>query len=164
MTRILIPVEDRRFGQAQVEFLSKHELAPDTHFTLLTVIVPIVAPDYGFAVPHHFLEAIATEDEAASVKLLNDLAKELHEQFPNAVIETLIETGRPVYEICRVAKDGNYDWIVLGSHGRSGLDKFFLGSVSLSVINHAHCSVSIVRLDSRQKLQSTKAIAETAKV
>jgi len=163
MTRILVPVEDRRFGQAQVEFLRKHELAPDTHFTLLTVIVPIVTPDYGFAVPHHYLEAIAAEDEAGSVKLLNDLVKELQEQFPEALIETQIETGRPVYEICRVAKEGNYDWIVLGSHGRSGLDKFFLGSVSLSVINHAHCSVSIVRLNSQYKLLDAKAIAETAK-
>jgi nucleotide-binding universal stress UspA family protein len=37
------------------------------------------------------------------------------------------------------------DLIVLGSHGRSGLDRFLLGSVSEGVVRHATCSVQVVR-------------------
>ena len=37
------------------------------------------------------------------------------------------------------------DLLVLGSHGRTGLDRFLLGSVSESVVRHAPCSVEIVR-------------------
>ena len=35
--------------------------------------------------------------------------------------------------------------IVVGSHGRSGLERFMMGSVSQQVVNHASCSVLLVR-------------------
>ncbi|MGZ4896245.1 MAG: universal stress protein [Candidatus Angelobacter sp.] len=38
------------------------------------------------------------------------------------------------------------DLIMVGSHGRRGLDRFLLGSVSDAVARHAHCSVWIVRI------------------
>lgn len=37
------------------------------------------------------------------------------------------------------------DLIVIGSHGRTGLQRFFLGSVSDGVVRHAKCSVEVVR-------------------
>jgi nucleotide-binding universal stress UspA family protein len=37
------------------------------------------------------------------------------------------------------------DVIVLGSHGRRGLDRFLLGSVSENVVGHAACSVEVIR-------------------
>lgn len=39
----------------------------------------------------------------------------------------------------------NADLIMLGSHGKRGLDRFLLGSVSEAVSRHAPCSVEIVR-------------------
>ena len=37
------------------------------------------------------------------------------------------------------------DWIVLGSHGSSGLSRFLIGSTSETVATHATCSVEVVR-------------------
>jgi nucleotide-binding universal stress UspA family protein len=37
------------------------------------------------------------------------------------------------------------DLIVVGSHGRRGINRFLLGSVSEAVASHAHCSVEIIR-------------------
>jgi nucleotide-binding universal stress UspA family protein len=37
------------------------------------------------------------------------------------------------------------DWIVLGSHGSSGLSRFLIGSTSETVATHAACSVEVVR-------------------
>jgi nucleotide-binding universal stress UspA family protein len=45
---------------------------------------------------------------------------------------------------CAVA--WNADLIVMGSHGRRGLDRLLLGSVAEAVMRHASCSVEIVRL------------------
>jgi nucleotide-binding universal stress UspA family protein len=37
------------------------------------------------------------------------------------------------------------DLIVVGSHGRRGVDRYLMGSVSEAVALHAHCSVEVVR-------------------
>lgn len=44
-----------------------------------------------------------------------------------------------------LAKEWNADLIVLGSHGRRGMDRILMGSVSESVAIHAHCSVDVIR-------------------
>lgn len=46
------------------------------------------------------------------------------------------------------AAEWNADLIVMGSHGRKGLDRLLLGSVAEAVMRHASCSVQIVRLPS----------------
>ena len=164
MTNILIPVEEKKYAEAQVEFLGKHELPADTTFTILTVIAPLSVPDYGFAVPHSYIEAMTKEETAACRKLLDETKASLKKRFPNSTIKTQVENGRPAPEILRAAKEDEIDWIILGSHGRTGLDRFFLGSVSLSVVNHAHCSVTIVRIPEPQlKAEGGKEVAGTAR-
>ena len=56
------------------------------------------------------------------------------------VVEAEIRTA-----ILDVAADWQADLIVLGSHGRKGIQRFMLGSVAESVARHAPCSVLIVR-------------------
>jgi len=56
------------------------------------------------------------------------------------VVEAEVRTG-----ILDVATEWRADLIVLGSHGRRGLERFLLGSVAESVARHARCSVLIVR-------------------
>ncbi len=64
----------------------------------------------------------------------------------NAVAcETVIKEGRPAEEIVKVAKDLNADVIVMGTAGRSGLDKFLLGSVTEKVMRTAPCPVLVIR-------------------
>jgi nucleotide-binding universal stress UspA family protein len=53
--------------------------------------------------------------------------------------------GEPRGVILETAKDWGADLIVVGSHGRRGLDRFLLGSVSEAIAIHAPCSVRVVR-------------------
>jgi nucleotide-binding universal stress UspA family protein len=53
--------------------------------------------------------------------------------------------GHPARDICRYANENDVDLIVMGSHGRTGLKKLLLGSVSHAVVNTAGCAVTIVR-------------------
>ena len=61
-------------------------------------------------------------------------------------VTTAIVQGDPKSIILDDAKTWGADLIVLGSHGRKGLERFLVGSVSEAVLRHAHCSVEIVRL------------------
>ena len=60
-------------------------------------------------------------------------------------LKTQLETGHPAQTIVKVAEDGNFDLIVLGHRGISGVWASLLGSVAEKVSSHAHCSVLIVR-------------------
>jgi len=53
--------------------------------------------------------------------------------------------GHPVEEILDLAKEVGADLIVVGSHGRTGLRRLFLGSVSEAVVRHALCPVMVAR-------------------
>ena len=53
--------------------------------------------------------------------------------------------GQAAEEISRFAADSDVDLIIIGSHGRSGIKKALLGSVSHAVANQAPCPVTIVR-------------------
>jgi nucleotide-binding universal stress UspA family protein len=53
--------------------------------------------------------------------------------------------GEPRAMILDEAKTWGADLIVLGSHGRHGLDRLVMGSVAEAVASHAHCSVEVVR-------------------
>ena len=53
--------------------------------------------------------------------------------------------GYPQADICSYADTHGMDLIVLGSHGRSGIKRVLLGSVSHAVVNTANVPVTIVR-------------------
>jgi nucleotide-binding universal stress UspA family protein len=60
-------------------------------------------------------------------------------------IDKRIEVGDVSGNVCRVAAELNVDVIVVGSHGRGGLSRILLGSVSEQVVRHAPCPVLVVR-------------------
>ncbi len=57
----------------------------------------------------------------------------------------LVRVGVPAEEIAKVAGEEGVDMIVMGTHGRGGLSRFFLGSVADRVIRTARCPVLTVR-------------------
>jgi nucleotide-binding universal stress UspA family protein len=63
-------------------------------------------------------------------------------------VTTSVATGDARSVILDGAGEWHADLIVLGSHGRRGLERFFLGSVSEAISRHARCSVQIVRIPS----------------
>lgn len=61
-------------------------------------------------------------------------------------VEHRLEQGDPAGETLRVAEEIAADWIVLGTHGRSGLFRLLMGSVAEAVLRKARCSVLTVRM------------------
>jgi nucleotide-binding universal stress UspA family protein len=57
----------------------------------------------------------------------------------------MVVTGDPAEEILETAREGDYDMIVLGSHGRSALRGFLLGTVHAKVLHHTKRPVMIAR-------------------
>lgn len=60
-------------------------------------------------------------------------------------VTTTVREGDPRTGLIDAASDWQADLIMVGSHGRTGLDRLLMGSVSEAVAHHAPCSVQIVR-------------------
>jgi nucleotide-binding universal stress UspA family protein len=60
-------------------------------------------------------------------------------------VETAAITGRPAHTIVEHAKEGGFDLIVMGTHGRTGLAHVMMGSVAERVVRKAPCPVLTVR-------------------
>ncbi|MDD4801707.1 MAG: universal stress protein [Syntrophomonas sp.] len=63
----------------------------------------------------------------------------------NIPVQTAVKQGRSGPVIIQTAKDLQAGLIVIGSHNRSGVGQFFLGSVSTYVLNNAPCPVLVIK-------------------
>lgn len=74
-----------------------------------------------------------------------EAADRLRSIFPKWKVSFEGTYGSPAWELVSKAVDLKTDLIVLGSHGRSAVGRFFLGSISQKVLTEAECSVRIAR-------------------
>jgi len=64
----------------------------------------------------------------------------------NIAVHHVFLEGEPASEIVRYARDAGMDLIVMGTHGRTGMERLLMGSVAEKVLRDAHCSVLVVKL------------------
>ena len=74
------------------------------------------------------------------------LTRTVGEEIPKGLSEDHAQViGFPPDEIVRRAKEGAYDLVVMGTHGRTGLDKVLMGSVTARVIRRSEVPVLVCR-------------------
>ena len=101
------------------------------------VDVEIEAPEVGF------LRRKVPADEAAQRQTLNEFAQRFFTDFGVPTVTATV-SGKPAREIARYARDACIDRIVIGTHAKGIARRIFHGSVSKSVLEHAHCAVVMV--------------------
>jgi nucleotide-binding universal stress UspA family protein len=65
---------------------------------------------------------------------------------PSISVRHVLLEGDPATEIVHYARDAAIDLIVMGTHGRTGLERLLMGSVAEKVMRDANCSVLVVKL------------------
>lgn len=78
--------------------------------------------------------------EQAKLRLSN-----LVKEYGSNEVQCFVEVGSPTIEIVRVAQEQGVDLIVMGSHGRHGLQRV-MGSTASGVMHTANCDVLAVRI------------------
>ena len=118
------------------------ETFPDALITSMYVINPVDSvidvEAGGLPVAEGWYEN-AKEEATRIHATATDLAAER-----GVELETVTEVGKPARAILEYADDHDVDQIVMGSHGRSGIDRALLGSVAETVTRRARIPVTIV--------------------
>jgi nucleotide-binding universal stress UspA family protein len=150
-------------------FESRKRIATMTLFASNNVLVPI---DFSEGADLALEEALKTFGEATKIHALHVLSELeptqpgmvwqtvdnqtradhikalFHEKFPSEAYQRIkfsVVTGNPSSEIIDYAEGNQIDLIVISSHGRTGISRFFLGSVAERIVRFAHCPVLVLR-------------------
>jgi nucleotide-binding universal stress UspA family protein len=142
--KILVAIDDSQYSEAAIRQLIAQAPPRDIQVRVLHVIEAPSFPDgqaWGYAVP---VREVGQEQREEAERLVARAAQKLRDVGFSVV--TGVEVGDPKVVIIDSASQWAADLIMLGSHGRRGLDRFLMGSVSEAVARHAPCSVQITRI------------------
>ncbi|MBX9952308.1 MAG: universal stress protein [Candidatus Obscuribacterales bacterium] len=112
-----------------------------------TELLVISAVDFLEPLPS--LEGVKQKEIEAIEKMVHKCVEDLRTAHPNVTVSGVVADGYATDEILNSCKDWEPDLVMVGSHGRSGLDFLFFGSVSRTVLLEAPCAVRIVRRSTR---------------
>ena len=140
---ILVPVDGSATSLSAVSKAAELAKAFGSQVTAVYVLDPYpftgVGADFAYGQAQYLSAATAEANKA-----LEDVNKAMENS--GVTVKTLIGEGHAVHEgIVRVGENIGADLIVMGSHGRRGLEKLVLGSVAQRVLQTAHVPVLVVR-------------------
>jgi len=148
--KILLATDGTKHSEAAAAMVRKLRLGDEDSVKVISVVdmaVPLAVDIYGGYLPDTTeLEKTARESASKVVEeSMADLTAKL--QADGVTIEGDVLFGSPDSRIVETAEDMHADMIVIGSHGYKRWERLLLGSVSNSVVQHAHCTVMVVRTD-----------------
>ncbi|MGB4775890.1 MAG: universal stress protein [Daejeonella sp.] len=143
--KILIAVDDTPYSDQAVNygFLLAKKLGSAialVHVNEIPIGTPYIGDQIMYETPVLIPEIMDIQKEA-SKNLFDRLAGQLGNEVP---LYTYTKIGNPKDEILATADECDADMIILGTHGRTGLDHFLSGSIAESVARKAKCPVLIV--------------------
>ena len=139
--RILVPTDGSALAQPAVEMAL--DLA-ETHDAALHVLYIVDQPTSvsgageGFSGLDNLLDALENEGQ--------EVTNEIAEQAKERDVETVpaVRRGNPHDDILEYANEHGIDIIVMGTHGRTGVKRALLGSVTEDVVRHSEIPVLTV--------------------
>ena len=122
---------DIAIGEAKVHGAALHVV-----YVIETGLFSSIPMDNTWEVIYGLLENQGKEAQLAAVK---------QAEAQGLGVTTHLKEGHAGEEILRLAREAGADLIVVGSHGKSNLDRILLGSVSSFVVGHSPVSTLVVR-------------------
>lgn len=151
MKKILIGIDDSKFADHAAAYGFKLAQQLQAAVGLVHIIEPAIIPpvnttmDPGLVPIDGSSEMIATDmmeiEDVRSKKLLDATVKKYAGELKVTIFE---EYGATVDSIISCGEGFNADMIVIGTHSRTGFDRFFMGSVAEDIVRHSPIPVLVV--------------------
>jgi nucleotide-binding universal stress UspA family protein len=141
--KILLAVDGSPHSQDAVDEVARRPWPSKSTIRVLSVIQPYTPPATEFVLVGATLEDIRRHQTTDAERLTGRAADAL--KATNMSTDTAVREGDPRSAIVDEADEWKADLIVVGSHGRTGVKRWLLGSVAGAIVSHAPCSVEVVR-------------------
>ena len=135
---ILACVDFSEYSTRALEEIGEYARANQSKVTLIHVCDP-----QGFIPPQAVLEPVSATDAKAHEA---ELAKLRSAHLAGLEVElAVVQDHAPAKAICDYAEAHAVDLIVIGSHGRGGMERWLIGSVAERIVRHSPVNVYVVR-------------------
>ena len=141
--KILLAVDGSPHSQDAVDEVVGRPWPSNTTIRVMSAIQPYPPPATEFVIAGATSDDIRQQQTTDAERVIDHAAGAL--KANNLPVETVVREGDPRSTIIDEAEGWGADLIVVGSHGRTGLKRLFLGSVAQAIVSHAPCSVEVVR-------------------
>ncbi len=140
LKHILIPVEGQEDAENILRFLFRLSFNHPVQVTVMTVW-----PQPQLPFPTTLGQSKQLEERALehAGEITERIVQELAQH--NFTARAAVGMGEPAFAILEQTKTLQPDLLIAGSHGRSGVSRFLMGSVSHTLVHRAPCPVLIVR-------------------
>lgn len=154
--RLLVPVDFSAYSREALRTAHQWAALHDAHIDLLHVVVDDLHPAFYVGGMKSIYDSVPDLDEKVHAKL-RDFATEVLGTTDG--VETHVRTGSVPSSIHDFVETHDVDLVALSTHGRSGLERFFLGSVTEKVVRHVSCPVLTLKAFGRSLVSDTAASA-----
>jgi nucleotide-binding universal stress UspA family protein len=139
MKKILVAHDGSKYSQKALKKAVEMATQLGSTIIVLSVIPEMRLTELSPLDQVRFQEAFETETKKILARVKDSLKKK------SVPLKTVIRQGNAAETILEVAKKMRVGLIVIGSHGRHGVERFLLGSVSANVVEHADRAVMVVK-------------------
>jgi len=141
--RILLATDGSEFSLSAARSIAERPWPDDTEFRIASVVERVIPA----ADPWYAAGAVAKRRNEVSAKNCEEAVSAAEQIVAQTGFktETAVLDGNPKKRIVEDATEWGAHLVVLGSHGRRGLTRYLLGSVSEAVAMRAPCSVEVIR-------------------
>ena len=140
--KILVAIDGSAFTKRMLAYIAAHdEWLGGSHAYTLATVIPAVPPRAAAVLAKDVLKAYY-EDEAEKV------FKPVRTFFKKQRIENttwVSKVGHPADQLVALAEKGDFDLLLMGSHGHSTLGNLVMGSVATKVLSQTRVPVLLVR-------------------
>lgn len=143
--KILLATDGSECSKAAVRSVAERPWREGTEFRILSVVepsAPLLKPPYF---SHEKMEELRGKDMQRAQQAICVAETILAGAGLESTSSIAVPVATPKELILSEASEWGAELIVVGSHGRRGVSRFLLGSVSEAVALHAQCSVEIIR-------------------
>jgi len=139
--RFLVPIDLSEYANQALDYAVNLAGKLDARLMLVHVIqsIPLVGVDMGVTLPYTYVQDLKAEIMQSMESALKRVTAAGLEG------EIVVVHGVPFHEIIETAKTRQVDLIIMGTHGRTGLQYVLLGSVAEKVVRLAPCPVLVAR-------------------
>lgn len=141
--RVLHPSDFTSFSRAALRKAIELAKANRAELLLVNVVSPVIPVPGDAYISAKMYDDLAGSARAFAQKQLDKLSAQVKKARVKS--RAFVLEGAPAEEIVRFARGRRVDLIVMGTHGRAGLAKLFVGSVADRVVAAASCPVLTVR-------------------